>query len=305
MLLILLLAQTAASAPLAALQADGQPVRVWLDAPRPLIPGALVHTYVQTAVAGNLIVLHRRTDGGVEVLFPTTPGQDPFTPLGTYEIVAGDRGAAFVAGAVGRGEVLAALAPEAMNFVEFEASSEAWDAAAFSTAWVAPDPESQFTDAVQRMLGDGSFNYDVTTYEVVPPVYAYGDTTQGYPDSLQFSTACLGCSAEELSTWALPLSPSCFSAVCRVFGGRGSWIRPREGTSRGAEHPSVLAVYRAGRPNGVRAAPLVRPLVARTWALSDVPPGPEQRVADCGCCRPMPSGRPRRDEVSCENCHPS
>jgi len=255
MFLVLLLAQNVASAPLTALQAEGQPVRVWLEAPRPLIPGALVHTYVQTAAAGNLVVLHRRTDGGVEVLFPTAPGEDPFTPPGTYEIVAGDRGAAFVTGAVGQGAVLAALAPEPMNFVEFEASSDAWDAAAFSTAWVAPDPESQFTDAVQRMLGDGSFNYDMTTYEVVPPVYAYGDTTQGYPDSLQSPNACLGCSNEGWSTWALPLAPACFSAACRVFGGRGSWIRPCDGASCDAEHPATLAVYRAGRPNGIRTGP--------------------------------------------------
>jgi len=47
-----------------------------------------VHVYVQAAKDGNLIVLHRRTDGRIDVLFPTKPTEDPFVRAGTYEIQA-------------------------------------------------------------------------------------------------------------------------------------------------------------------------------------------------------------------------
>ena len=253
MVRIVLLSVSVVQSALAAPQGGTpQPVHVWLEAATPVVPGALVHTFVQTSAPGELIVLHRRTDGGVDVLFPTQPGQDPFTPAGTYEIVSGDRGAAFVAGAVGHGTVLAALAPGPMQFVEFAASSNAWDAAAFTSAAVEPDPESQFTDAVQRMLGDGSFNYDLANYEVVPPVYAYQDSTA--PDSGLAPAACDGCSMNPWGGSVVAPAYGCLSLACRAlspFEGReGRGHRCREGCGAPG---AVLAAYRGGRPNGILA----------------------------------------------------
>ena len=96
MVLALLLSVAAASTALALPQgSNSQPVHVWLQAASRLVPGALVHTFVQISTPGDLIVLHRRTDGRIDVLFPTNPAQDPFTPAGTYELVSGARGAAF------------------------------------------------------------------------------------------------------------------------------------------------------------------------------------------------------------------
>src|SRR5437773_8608252 len=67
---------------------DARPVRVWLGSSAVLTRGAPVRVYVQAAQDGNLIVLHRRTDGRIDVLFPAKPEQDPFVRAGTYEIQA-------------------------------------------------------------------------------------------------------------------------------------------------------------------------------------------------------------------------
>ncbi len=175
--LLLQVPQAAASAP-----AAPRPVRVWLGSSAVLTRGAPVRVYVQAAQDGNLIVLHRRTDGRIDVLFPAKPEQDPFVRAGTYEIQATPSRVAFVvAEPDGSGLVLAALAPRAFRFDEFVRSA-AWDADALAPSWDASDGEGVLSDIVQRMLGDGYFNYDIATYTVAPPVYTMQqDTGASYP----------------------------------------------------------------------------------------------------------------------------
>src|SRR5258708_4090037 len=48
---------------------DAGPARVWLGSSGVFTRGPPVRVYVQAPGAGNLIVLHRRTDGRIEVLF--------------------------------------------------------------------------------------------------------------------------------------------------------------------------------------------------------------------------------------------
>src|SRR5260370_16908339 len=74
-----------AVAPSATPLPGGKVVRVWLDA-NAFTRGASVRVSVQAAEDGNLIVLRRRTDGHIEVLFPNTPAADPAVRAGTYEI---------------------------------------------------------------------------------------------------------------------------------------------------------------------------------------------------------------------------
>src|SRR5438067_12700836 len=103
----------------AAPPADARPVRVWLGSSGALTRGTPVRVYVQAAQDGNLIVLHRRTDGRIEVLFPSRPSEDPFVRAGSYEIQAtAIRVACVVAEPTGSGTVLAALAPRAYRFDE-------------------------------------------------------------------------------------------------------------------------------------------------------------------------------------------
>ena len=156
---------------------DMRPVRVWLGSSSVLTRGAPVRVYVQATQDGNLIVLHRRTDGRIEVLFPSKPSEDPFVRTGTYEIQATPSRVAFVvAEPDGSGLVLAALAPRAYRFDEFVRAA-AWDPDALAPSWDGSDGEGVLSDIVQRMLGDGYFNYDIATYTVAPPVYAMQQDT--------------------------------------------------------------------------------------------------------------------------------
>lgn len=161
---------------------DARPVRVWLGSGGLLTRGTPVRVYVQAAQDGNLIVLHRRTDGRIEVLFPGSPKDDPYVRAGTYEIQATqDRVAFVVAEPDGSGLVLAALAPTAYRFDEFVRAA-AWSPDALAPSWSGSDSEGVLSDIVQRMLGDGYFNYDIATYRVAPPVYAMQqDTSVGSP----------------------------------------------------------------------------------------------------------------------------
>ncbi len=161
---------------------DARPVRVWLGSSGVLTRGTPVRVYVQAGQDGNLIVLHRRTDGRIEVLFPGKPSEDPFVRAGTYEIQATPSRVAFVvAEPDGSGLVLAALAPRDYRFDEFVRAA-AWDPDALAPSWDGSDGEGVLSDIVQRMLGDGYFNYDIAAYTVAPPVYAMQpDTGAQYP----------------------------------------------------------------------------------------------------------------------------
>src|SRR6266542_6937098 len=169
---------------------DARPVRVWLGSGGLLTRGTPVHVYVQASQDGNLIVLHRRTDGRIEVLFPANPKNDPYVRAGTYEIQATqDRAAFVVAEPDGSGLVLAALASTSYRVDEFVRNA-VWNPDALAPSWDDSDGEGVLSDIVQRMLGDGYFNYDIATYTVAPPVYAMQqDTGVQYP---QYPT-CTDC----------------------------------------------------------------------------------------------------------------
>src|SRR5205809_6417214 len=67
---------------------DARPVRVWLGSGGGLVRGASVRVYVQATRDGDLIVLDRRTDGRIDVLFPGEPSAEVVAGAGTYEIQA-------------------------------------------------------------------------------------------------------------------------------------------------------------------------------------------------------------------------
>jgi len=157
--------------------APARVIHVWLGSASPLVRGAAVRVYVEANEDGNLVVLHRRTDGRIEVLFPKNPDTDPFVRAGTYEIRGRDEQAAWVvAEPDGSGMVLAALSPDPLRFDEFVRTA-AWASEALVPTWSGADAAGSMSDIVQRMLGDGYFNYDVVTYRVAPPVYAQQDMT--------------------------------------------------------------------------------------------------------------------------------
>ena len=168
------------------LQASQSPVvHISLDSRGPLARGRPVRVYVDLTQDGNLVVLHRRTDGRIEVLFPSRPGSDPFVKAGTYEIRRDATQPAWVvAEPDGTGMVLAALSPDPLRVDEFVRAAE-WNPDALVASWSGADGEGAMSDVVQRMLGDGYFNYDVVSYTVAPPVYAGLDQDVAPPPASQ------------------------------------------------------------------------------------------------------------------------
>jgi hypothetical protein len=168
---LLVQAQAPVAAPPAP-PADERPVHIWIDSPSPLFRGVPVRVYVQVAASGNLVVLHRRTDGRIEPLFPASPKAAAWVHAGEYEIRSpGDRPAFILAEPDGGGMILAALTSGPIWFDEF-AHVASWNPDALVASWSGADAEGALTDIVQRMLGDGAFNYDILSYIVRPAAYA-------------------------------------------------------------------------------------------------------------------------------------
>src|SRR5438445_347164 len=155
-----------APAPLDVAGRGDRPVHVWLSSGSPLARGSAVRVYVQVASDGNLVVLQRRTDGRIGVLFPASPTGAPFVRAGTYEIHGPRDGAALVvAEPDGEGMILAALTTDPLQVDEFARQAD-WNSDALIPSWSGADAEGALSDIVQRMLGDGTSNYDLVTYTV-------------------------------------------------------------------------------------------------------------------------------------------
>jgi hypothetical protein len=128
--------------------------------------------YIQAGTAGNLVVLHSRTDGRIEVLYPTRPTDDPHVSAGTWEVRGQGNGPVWtVSEPYGTGMILAALTPDPVWFDEFSHAAS-WNPDALRPSWNGDDAAGGMQDIVQRMLGDGGFTYDVLTYTVAPTAIA-------------------------------------------------------------------------------------------------------------------------------------
>lgn len=167
--------------------ATDRPIRIWMDAAGPVSRGRSVRLYIQAGSAGNLVVLHSRTDGKIEVLFPARPTDDPHVSPGTWEVRGkGDGPIWTVNEPDGSGMILAALSPDPVWFDEFS-HEVSWNPDALKPSWDGADPAGGMEDIVQRMLGDGGFTYDVLTYTVAPEAIAQGPGTDQNPQSVQNS----------------------------------------------------------------------------------------------------------------------
>jgi Domain of unknown function (DUF4384) len=212
-------------------QAPPAPVRVWLGSGPAIVAGEQERVYVQTSTDGHLVVLHARPDGRVEVLFPEDPARDPFVRAGTYEIRT-----PVSSGPTGRGMVLAAVSPDPIWFDEFVHRSE-WDTPSLTAGWAGDDPEALLTDIVQRMLGDGSFNYDLVTYTVAPRPVAIVDTVYIAPQT----------PSVDLVVSDLPLR--------QVLHRHRSRVAPPAAAPAPAP-PAAIAVYSVHRPSVLEPLPL-------------------------------------------------
>ena len=283
-----------------------RPVHVWLSSASPLARGSAVRVYVQVASDGNLVVLQRRTDGRIGVLFPASPTGAPFVRAGTYEIHGPRDGAALVvAEPDGEGMILAALTTDPLQVDEFARQAD-WNSDALIPSWSGADAEGALSDIVQRMLGDGTFNYDLVTYTVAPAVYAQQDST---PQYVPYST-CVDCTF--IGTEFVAVAPfvgcDAFTGVCFGFPRFHRRFERREPAAPPPQ--SVLALNLRPQatevpvtqsrpaliPKGNRANPVVEPRprpqvlqrpVARGPAVATI--ATRRRVAEP---TPLPATRP-------------
>ena len=266
---------------------DTKPVHIWLGSSGPLLRGQPVRVYVETATDGYLVVLHRRTDGRIEVLFPSSPTADPYVRSGTYEIKsAGDRESFVVAEPDGTGLVLAALSPGAYRFHEFERAAS-WNPDALVPSWSGADGEGALSDIVQRMLGDGYFNYDLVTYTVVPlPVLpaplAMQDTTAPSPSPYPMYSSCLGCTFVGFQEIVLDPFGVCDPFFGACLGHRFSRRdRLPDSGIRSVDVPMNVMALSLGPARAGRTAPIVPPsppLVFKPGTAVRSPPKVRARV---------------------------
>lgn len=164
--LLLSFAGAAAPNPRAAVRSDDPPVKIWLnhDTYR---RGDKARVNVRLSDDGYVVVLRADTDGRVRVLFPLDPSDDAFVRGGeTIEVRGrGDREAFYVDDRDGSGVVLAARSVAPFKFDEF-VRGDHWDYRVLTARDAGDDKEAALVDIVQRMAGDGHFDYDAVTYGV-------------------------------------------------------------------------------------------------------------------------------------------
>src|SRR6185437_8049763 len=164
-----ILLSAAATAPLGArtavAQADDPAVKVSLNH-RTYDRGDRARVNVKVRDDGYVVVLQLRADGLVRVLYPLDPGNDDFVRGNqSYEVRGrGDREAFTVESANGTGTVYAAWSAVPFNFANF-VRGDHWDYGVIGDSALPRDPETGFTNLVQRMAG-GQFQYDLVSYSV-------------------------------------------------------------------------------------------------------------------------------------------
>jgi uncharacterized protein DUF4384 len=184
LLLPLLLAGTPPGAAAQAAGGDDPAIQIWISSDRRFLPGEQAKVQVRTREDGYLLVLHADPDGHLRVLFPIDPKDDNFVRGGRkYEIRGRGGRESFTADdRTGRGTVYAAVSHDPFSFDQFVLSDH-WDYRTLAPQRLSADPEPELNDLVRRMV-DGSFDYDVLTYDVIERVvYADSYGSSYYGDS--------------------------------------------------------------------------------------------------------------------------
>src|SRR3989475_10756634 len=163
-----------ANAASARVVSDDPPVKVWLNHDN-YERGDKARVNVRLGDDGYVVVARAVADGRVRVLFPLDPGDDAFVRGGqTIEIRSrGDREAFTIDEREGTGVVLAGRSTAPLRFDEF-VRGDHWDYRVLDAPLAGSDKEAALLDLVQRMVGDGHFDYDAVTYSVAAPIAYHG-----------------------------------------------------------------------------------------------------------------------------------
>jgi len=175
---------------------DDPPIQIWINNDRRFLPGDRAKVQVRAEEDGYLIVLHSDPDGHLRVLFPIDPRDDNFVRGGRkYEIRGrGGRESFTVDVSSGRGMVYAAVSRDPFRFDDYVLSDH-WDYRKLAPQRLPKEPESELTDLV-RQIAQGSFDYDVLTYDIgARPGYASSSYTyyDNYYDPFYYNSYYPGC----------------------------------------------------------------------------------------------------------------
>ncbi|MGH7527416.1 MAG: DUF4384 domain-containing protein, partial [Gemmatimonadales bacterium] len=154
---------------------DDPAIRLWINNDRRFLAGDRAKVEVRSHDDGYLIVLHADPDGLLRVLFPVDPRDDNFVRGGRkYEVKGrGGHESFHVDVSSGRGTVYAAVSAAPLRFDEFVAGDH-WDYRTLAPNRLPREPETELTELVRRMA-QGSFDYDLLTYDVIERVVYAAD----------------------------------------------------------------------------------------------------------------------------------
>ena len=168
---------------------DDPAIQIWISDNRRFLPGDRAKVQVRAREDGYLLVLHVDPDGHLRVLFPIDPNDDNFVRGGRkYEIRGRGGRESFTADdGKGQGAVYAAVSHDPFRFDQFVLGDH-WDYRQLAPQRLSADPEQELNELVRRMV-DGSFDYDILTYQVVERVVYAND----YGNSSWYDSYSYGC----------------------------------------------------------------------------------------------------------------
>ncbi|MEO6055500.1 MAG: DUF4384 domain-containing protein [Gemmatimonadales bacterium] len=173
---------------------DDPAIQIWISDNRRFLPGDRAKVQVRAREDGYLVVFHADPDGHLRVLFPIDPNDDSFVRGGKkYEVRGRSGRESFTAdNGKGRGTVYAALSHDPFRFDQFVLGDH-WDYRQLGPQRLPADPEQELNDLVRRMV-DGSFDYDILTYDVLERVvYASDYGSSAYDYSYGCGYSAYGC----------------------------------------------------------------------------------------------------------------
>ncbi len=149
------------------LASDKARISVWLNQQDPFHRGDRAQVYIKADRDSYVTVLRIDTDGRVRVLFPIDPDDDNFARGGqAFEVLGRDGNGAFdVNDAPGQGYVFAISSTDPFTYDGLVTSGH-WDYRTIADGRVREDPYVAVTDLAAQIAPDGSWDYDMASYDV-------------------------------------------------------------------------------------------------------------------------------------------
>ncbi|MDQ3136777.1 MAG: DUF4384 domain-containing protein, partial [Gemmatimonadota bacterium] len=172
---------------------DDPAIQIWISDNRRFHPGERAKVQVRARQDGYLVVFHADPDGHLRVLFPIDPNDDNFVRGGRkYEIRGRGGRESFTADeGKGRGTIYAAVSHDPLRFDQFVLGDH-WDYRQLAPQRLPAEPEQDLNELVRRMV-NGSFDYDILTYDVLERAAYASHYTDSWHDSYGCGYSSYGC----------------------------------------------------------------------------------------------------------------